>query len=97
MSRFVRRQMEVMKDTGVTEHEAFQVASSDFMKFSRKAKRPPSPLSHVKDVIPESKEGSEQENQLNALLGYFKSVRNGADSKQEQVNLLKKTIVQTNL
>lgn len=83
-----------MMKEGMSEDEAFQVASSELMKFSEKMRQQALPPSLVRDDAKEEREGrSGKKDQLDTLLGYFKTVKERGD-KKEPVGPVKKTLVQ---
>ena len=83
-----------MMKNGLSESEAFQVASSELMKFSGKVRQPGLRSSLTTDESDGERVGSEKNDQLNMLLDYFKTVKERAE-KKESVSSIKKTLVQT--
>jgi hypothetical protein len=86
--------MEMMKN-GLSESEAFQVASSELMKFSTKVRQSGLRSSLENDQSDGETVGSKKNDQLNMLLDYFKTVKERAEEKELVSSTKKKTLVQT--
>ena len=72
-----------MMKNGLSESEAFQVASSELMKFSGKVRQPaPQPPRGMSDADGEKDGNGRESDQLNVLLSYFKTVKEEAEKKE---------------